>query len=285
MKLKIRYEKPHTWWAPLFVFDGFFEWVKENYSDIEIIYEFSDPQKRSNPSCPHSAHIMLITNLENNKYFIVSYWDRALELTWEWNGWNHKNNVDIFTSAGVTSSGNFTPFSYTCYSLEFERFSDSYRKPLQEKKETKLFFRGFLYGERLAMKNYKPEYFTDIKVSTKEYFDELNDNKICLSINGAGEICNRDIEILSTGSVLLRPKLTQNFDDPLIPDYHYISVEKVNDPILQMDLLIDKFEQVKNDHLLLEKISENGLNWYKQNGSTTSNIEILKKIINFDRLK
>ena len=109
-------------------------------------------------------------------------------------------------------------------------------------------------------------------------------NKICLSLNGAGEICNRDIEVLSARSALLRPKLNLQFHNELIPDYHYISFEMDKDPIVLNKIILDRYNEVKDDIEFLRYISENGYQWYLENGTIESNVRILKEIIKINKL-
>lgn len=284
MNLLITFENPHSTWSPLHIYKKFFEWILCNYPEFNIQYENTHPIRKMNPSGPHSPQLMTIRNLDNRKYIIISYWDRAIELTWEGNGWDEENRVDLITSSGVFSEMNFTPFSYCCYSSEFELLADSLRKKFIEKENKDLLFRGYLYHHRKMMQNYRPEFFSEERKSTIDYFNELNDSKICMSLDGVGEICNRDLEILCCGSVLLRPELYQKFHNPLIPDYHYISVEKVDDPSKQLDLLVEKFNSVRHDEDYLSEIAKNGLEWYLNNGSIDSNVELLKKIVNINKL-
>jgi hypothetical protein len=284
MRLLVTFEYPHSTWIPLIVFRDFFKWFEINYDEHEISYQNTDPLKRMNPSGPNSPQIMVIKNLDNGKYIIVSYWDRAIELTWNGNGWDDEKRVDLITSSGIFSDLDFTPFSYCCYSSEFEFLSKNKRKDFKDKIISDLHFRGFLYHERKLMQQYKPELFSEQRKSTEDYFNELNSNKICLSLNGAGEICNRDLEILSCGSVLIRPELSQRFHNPLIPNYHYVSVEKVKDPKLQLDLIIDKYNNIKNDDNYLNEVAYNGLKWFEENGSILSNVELLKNIVDINKL-
>lgn len=283
MNISVRFENPHTSWIPLTVFKRYFEWLSDTQKSHNITYESVDDLIKRNPSGTHSPHIMVITNVDNKKYIIVSYWDRAIELTWSGNGWDDENRVELITSAGVHQEMEYTPFSYSCYSNTFENLSMSERKGFDEKTNDNLIFRGYLYSHRLDMKNYKPNYFGD-KIDGYEYFKEINNSKICLSLNGAGEICNRDIEILSCGSVLLRPELSQRFHSPLIPDVHYLAVPKVDNPEEQLDLLIDKYETVINNTDLLRKVAENGYQWYLENGTINSHVEILKRIVDINKL-
>ena len=227
---------------------------------------------------------MTITNLDTKKYLIVSYWDRAIELTWEWNGWEPHNMVELISSSGVKPEMNFTPYSYLPYSTVFEVLSKTSKK-IDEKEKNELEFRGFLYNERLSLSK-----IGDIKIIDKKlfpverYFDELTNNKICLSLNGAGEICNRDIEVLSARSALLRPKLNLQFHNELIPNYHYISFEMDIDPIVLNKIILDRYNEVKDDIEFLRYISENGYQWYLENGTIESNVRILKEIIKINKL-
>lgn len=284
MNILVTFEYPYTSWNPLIVFKNYYEWFESYYSNHTITYQNTEPHTRHNPSGIGSPHVMIIRNLENKKYIIVSYWDRAIELTWQGNGWDVENNVDLITSAGVHFPMETTPFSYTCYSNDFEKYASENRKPWQEKEENRLFFRGYLYSERKLMSEYKPEFFEESRKTPIEYFEELNNSKISLSLNGAGEICNRDIEILCSGSVLIRPKLNQKFHNELIPDFHYLSVERISNPRQQLDAIIKKYEEVKDNSELLSNISKNGLDWFNSNGSMTSNVELLKKITDLNKL-
>lgn len=283
MILELKYEKPTTNWSPLFVFDGFCEWLKINNKEHTIIHKSTQPHERKNTSGTCSPHIMTITNIDNGKYIIISYWDKAVELTFNENGWNSSKMVDFITSSGVFDDMKFTPFSYLPYSVDIEDYIKNNRKKFHEKNNNSLFFRGYIYGDRDLIKKHDSEIFLP-KIERLDYYNEINNSKICLSLNGAGEICNRDIEILGVGSVLLRPKLTQKFHNELIPDFHYISVEKDDNMKEQLKKIKEKYNEIKNNHNLLKQISKNGNDWYTKNGTIESNINILKKIINFKKL-
>jgi len=285
MRLQFTFENPHTDWSVLLVFKQFYDYFVETYKDIKIECVNSSKFLDRNPSGLHSAHIMSIKNLDNQKYIIVSYWDKAVELTWGGNGWDNENCVELITSSGVHNQDlKTTPFSYLTYSRTFEGLSQNNRMDFDFKKNIDLFFRGFLYSHRKIMSDHYPNNFPKNKIGVHEFFNEINKSKVVLSLNGAGEICNRDMEILSTGSVLIRPRLNQKFHNELIPDVHYISVDCVNDPVNQFELIKNKFESIRNNHDYLKKIGENGLRWFQENGTINSNVEILKTLININKL-
>lgn len=286
MKLQISYQYPFNEWSVFNVFNDFFTELKTKYTNHDFTYIDSGYKYDGNPCSYYSPHIMVIKNIENNKYIIISYWDRAQEFSYVLHGWDENKRTQLITSSGVHSDDiKFTPFSYLCYSKVFEKFSKQ-SMPIENKPNNNLFFRGYLYGQRYNLSLTNMINITNNKIFPEEkYFEELNNNKICLSFNGAGEICNRDIEILSARSVLLRPKLHQKFHNDLVPDYHYISFEVCSDAKQQCQIIIDKFNSIKNNIDLLKYISDNGYEWYNNNGTISANIRILCDITNIEGLE
>lgn len=284
MNIEFTFEYPHTPWSVLYVFKGYYEYFLEKNENINVTYINSSGNPNRSPTGVYSAHSMRIKNLDNNKYILVSYWDNPFDFTYDNNGWDHSSCVELIGSSGSNSFSGFTPFSYLPYNKTFDEYTLNAKK-LSEKENNRLFFRGYLYGQRLQLANCGLLEITNQKIFPDiEYFNEITNNKICLSLNGAGEICNRDIEILSARSVLLRPKLKLSFYNDFIPDYHYISFEEHPNPVEQSKIIIDKFNEIKDNDELLTFISENGYEWYLNNGTVNSNIEILKKLINLEKL-
>lgn len=282
MLLEVKFEKPSHSWAVLYVFDKYYNYLKQNFNN-QINYidptQFNDRFQGG----VNSAQIMSIKNPLNGKYLIISYWDKVDDFFLESNGWDVKNCVEIITSSGV-GENIVTPFSYLTYTTDFEQYSKS-AKELRNKNKCELIFRGYLYGKRLELKNEGKLKILSEKISpNKSYFEDLTDNKICLSLNGAGEICNRDIEILSAKSVLFRPKLKQKFHNELIPNFHYISFDEDANPKIQSEIILNKFYEIRNNVSLLEFVANNGYEWYKNNGTINANFELLKNIINIEKL-
>jgi uncharacterized FlgJ-related protein len=115
-----------------------------------------------------------------------------------------------------------------------------------------------------------------------------------MNLNGAGEICYRDMEILGLGTALFRPKLLVQFDDPLIPDHHYISVdydsikdEKKQDIFFKKfsDLIIQRWNEVVKDKEYINFVAQNGRKWFENNVSKEKHGEIAIKLIDFNKLK
>jgi hypothetical protein len=58
-----------------------------------------------------------------------------------------------------------------------------------------------------------------------------------------------------------------------------------NDPIILNKIILDRYNEVKNDTEFLKYISENGYRWYLENGTVDSNVRILKEIIDINKLQ
>lgn len=58
----------------------------------------------------------------------------------------------------------------------------------------------------------------------EQYFDELIDYRVGLSIAGVGELCYRDVEYMILGIPFIRFEFQTQLVEPLIPNYHYISI-------------------------------------------------------------
>lgn len=284
MKLSFTFEPLMSSWAPQRIFNEYYKWFKESHQNVDIEYINIDNFNKT-PCGLYSPHNMTIRNVENKKYMIVTYWDRPDDFTTNYNGWDIENCVEILTSAGVSDKVIATPTSYCTYSLSHENIANDIRTSFDEKIKNELFFRGFLYSIRKEMGDLEPNMITNEKLGTFEYLSEINNNQISLSLNGAAEICNRDIEILSVGSVLFRPKLKQKFYNPLIDGVHYIGFDEDENPKNQIEIIKEKFTKIRNQPDLLKSISENGLKWYHENGSINGNVNVLKEVVKIEKLK
>ena len=275
--IEVTYQIPgeKVTWSTTNMYHKFYSYLSENY---ECTHKESNCIGYGSPNSPH---MMTIKNNVNNKYFVVSYWDYNEDVYNQTYGWDVDNMVELFTSSGVTSNFKFTPFSYMAYSTEYEQYSKN-RVPYDEKPNNELTFRGYLHGMRNILNALNDIPMQNVRISTFEYFTELTNNKICLSLNGATEICNRDLEIMAAGSVLLRPLLKQKFHNELVPNVHYIPFDNSDNPIEQMRIIKDKYNEIKNDDNLLRKISTNGHEWYLKNGTVQANVDILKSILNIN---
>lgn len=85
-----------------------------------------------------------------------------------------------------------------------------------------------------------------------------------------GELCYRDIEMMSIGVPFIRIEYKSQLHKALIPNHHYICIPREEAFIAYnrggdeavADLVIEKYEQVKKNKQLLKFISNNQREWY-----------------------
>jgi hypothetical protein len=49
-----------------------------------------------------------------------------------------------------------------------------------------------------------------------------------------------------------------------------------------MEIIKEKYNEIKDNDDLLREVSKNGYQWYRENGTPQSNVDILKNILNID---
>lgn len=126
-------------------------------------------------------------------------------------------------------------------------------------------------------------------VSLSDYLDMAITHKIGLSIAGAAEICHRDIEYMAIGLPMIRFEYTQEYDPKLIPNVHYVSIDRENLPKdsnldkrgggAYISKYIKRYNEIKNDYDFLKYISDNARNYYLENCSEKNRLnKMLKKL-------
>ncbi len=135
----------------------------------------------------------------------------------------------------------------------------------------KMYFRGTSINDRPIVTHIDQTYLNGYNPigGPQTYFNDLINYKIGLSVGGRGELCYRDIEYLALGVPFIRFEYRSSLNPNLIPNFHYISVNRPED--LTMDrlggkehaeLIEQRFLEVKDDTEFLEFISKNGREYY-----------------------
>ena len=310
MVINCYYHFPEGQWNTSTYFEALYNSLKNKYTEYTInkVDSRKLPNLKSSSGCAkYSYSHMIIENQENKKYFLVTYWDKMNCINNN-TGWDMENCVEIITSSGTHKDDlyyeplplKFTPFSYTTSRVDVD-------KKIYELRDTNNanriipqnpMFRGYLYLFRNYLK--KDDRF-DIQSNGErdflgytDYIKHLNKYAINMSLNGAGQICFRDMEILGLGTALFRPKLSSNFHNQLIPDYHYISVDydhiknikNTNEYYGELkELIIKRWDEVIKDRDFIDEVASNGKKWFDENVPKEKQSEILIKIINFNKLK
>jgi len=317
MKINVYYDLYNDNAPHVVVFDKLFKKLTQIFIDIDFIYYNSAVYRQDKNytgfGSKFGPHFMILENDENKKYFAISYWDKVSNIVAFDNvtNWEKDKLVELFTSAGTQVDEyfyqqldfNYTPISYTTQLVSIEnQIEILYNQRNERLYPNKLSFRGLLYQfrEYLSQDNRfnvidKNQSFLD----EKRYIEELNASNLNFSINGAAEICNRDIEILGLGTALFRTKLNPKFHNRLIPNYHYISVDTDDIDVNHYsgrfdfygywkelsDRIYDRFNQVKDDYEFINFVAKNGRKWYIDNGTVDANVNIIYNLINFNKLK
>jgi hypothetical protein len=165
-----------------------------------------------------------------------------------------------------------------------------YRSSVQLSK--KLHWRGSLYtvgvpdhylGIRKSVE-LLPNYLTQEQLNLQgaptsfdQYIQEALNFKLVLSIGGGGgalcgDFCFRDIEMFGLGIPLIRPRYIVETANPLIPDFHYISVDcefdqeyRYKDHEQLSKRIAERYLEVIENTDLLTEVATNAKKWYTDN--------------------
>jgi hypothetical protein len=294
------------------LFKKFFKKLNDTYPEHTFEVQIDSDYEKFGQGGIFSCMSFSIINPETQNYILISLFDNWKYHFMKHMGWNPKKMKKFFYAGGfnyldyynfksknkfnsdiefpdnitnVYESFFYNPYFDCCYDFMEEIYKN--RKP----KHRKLIFRGWMWESRIKMTDGINR--NDIIIIDKNknnsnlnysnYLKELSDYVSILSLPGGTEICNRDIESFGIGSPVIRPQLSVNYPDPLIPNYHYISfynycdyTENGNPKYIDYDSFKKNLEYtwdlVKNNDEYLNFISQNARNWFVKNCSIENNI-------------
>jgi hypothetical protein len=120
-------------------------------------------------------------------------------------------------------------------------------------------------------------------VQGSDYFDHAIRYKVGFSVTGVPEICCREIEYMAIGLPNFRLEYMTQLNPPLIPNYHYIAVDRSNFPWdankdreggdEYVQAYIERFNEVKDDKEFLTFISTNARKYYLENCSDENRLK------------
>lgn len=289
--------------------------------DIQNDSSYEDNGYGSIYSCMHLS----ILNPDNQKYVVISFFDNWRYLFMKHLGWSPQlmtqmfycggfnyleyfywknteyHNKDVYLPEDITTK--YNSFFYGPYNTNYEHIEkDIYNNYDIENSLSQLYFRGYLWDFRSEMiKDISEQDILIIdknainsNLNYREYLKDLTKYRAALSLPGGTEICNRDIECFSVGVPVIRPLLSVNYPDPLIPNYHYISCYNdcrywdghpsylsYND---FQKSLVDTWNKVKNNIKYLKFISTNAREWYSRNCNLEANTNYVLSKLNLELL-
>lgn len=300
------------------VFKSVVEYLKENYN-AEIIHKTNYPGpggtyfyieefKYDMPDCE-----LLIYDEEKDILKIVSFseaWTRSWDVLTER---NNKNDLillpqlyDWFNKDIETGEDriDFSKFNFQIGSTVFYTLSqETDYEALYEKRKAKdfseledkmfmLFTTERLDPFKLSKLGYLNEDLTPVGID--DYFKKLINYKIGLSINTVAEHCYRDIEYMAVGVPFLRLEYIRDFNPPLIPNYHYIAVERKKYKLPyntglnriggddHVKAYIERFLEVKDDKEFLNFVANNAREYYLNYCSPQNRLRHLLNLLNID---
>lgn len=193
-----------------------------------------------------------------------------------------------------TSFFSFNPWINNEYFYKLRKFKN------QNDFIDKMFFLSSTRRED-PFKLYELGYCTDpdSKYPAEMYLNNAINYKVGLSISSVAELCYREIDYMGIGLPTLRLEYKTTTNPPLIPNYHYISVDrdkynlhgKNNDkewgPHIDrmggenyVNAYIERFLEVKDDYDFLSFISKNAHDYYQENCTQENSLKNIIKMIN-----
>ena len=156
--------------------------------------------------------------------------------------------------------------------------------------DNRLYFKGTSLDDRTILNYFDKNIVTDFTpISADRYFDEIIKHKIAISVDGVGELCYRDIECFAIGVPIIRFEYITPLYDPLIPNYHYISIPRPHDMKLyrtgnenHVKLLMQRYYEVLNDDNFLKFIAQNARKYYEKNCTMDNIIKNTYNLLNLN---
>jgi hypothetical protein len=155
----------------------------------------------------------------------------------------------------------------------------------------RLFFRGNpeFEGRAAILKELKtsgilsPE---NLSVPYPAYLDEMARHRIALALPGMGNICHREIECFGAGTPVLMPRLKNTLHDPLIPGFHYISIEadtRVDKAEAVASRILKRYREVSGRPEYLQFVAANAMAWYDANVRFPASLELAVNLMGLPR--
>lgn len=204
---------------------------------------------------------------------------------------NNENDVILWTSANAfthvlydsTSKVKIPPYvgRHAFYDLDAVY---EYRKGITDYKDT-LTFRGNYTGiprnviQSLVSEKYNNHFPYPHGMSPDEYYMDMIQHKVGLSIAGASEFCFRDVEFMGSGVPMLRFEYMSNWNPPLIPNHHYIAVPRIDNSI-QEEWYCGKENEVTNFRGRNEHTDRYADAYYSRFLEVKDNVEFLEFVAN-----
>lgn len=188
----------------------------------------------------------------------------------------------------------YTPVSaITHYALSYHQIEKSYKENVANDKRIfpdKIYFRANAWGVRDLLKKASDKVcLKQGRISGNDFIDELNKYNVNFDINAVAEVSCRTFDIMGLGGALIRPELTIQYHNKLIPNYHYAAIkgnfvyEDQNGKEI-VEAYLDRLEDLRKDPDFVRFLSENGRKWYEENCTIENCSQIIVDRIDLNKL-
>lgn len=269
----------------------------------EIVHKHRLPLTEDSDAIYRSFKRCLIIYDNNNSiYHVLNHHDKPYSFM-PFEGWLHRPDFGLVLQCQYRADWKqdnifgyphqIVPFTY------LEQDPDSYRErrgKLLRNTQTEqkpLVFRG-TYDEvkdgrrrRKLILNELAKYDIMIpdwseKISEDDFYKEIASSRMILCLPGNGNLCHRELECFGVKTVAFMPRLLNSYYSPLIPDFHYISVD-VDWEVDKSDHIafeiFRKYDEIKDKDEYLNFVAANGLRWYEENVLYPASAKIFIKIL------
>ncbi len=289
---------PYLTWHDVFL--ELVLYLKQHY-DINLIHQKCDFLKIPNYDCSISDCDILIEDLENDTLKGITFsearntlFDNVFEKR------NNKNDILMLTQYygwfprdfDASAVYNFKILPTTYYTFKPTINHDYWYRQRQFLKHEDLIDQMFCLSTtgrgdlpRLREKGV----MGPLEQGNTLYFDHAIRYKMGFSVTGVPEICCREIEYMAIGLPNFRLEYMTQLNPPLIPNYHYITVDRSKFPWdankdreggeEYVEAYIQRFNEVKDDKEFLDFIAKNAREYYVENCSQENRLKHIVKAL------
>jgi hypothetical protein len=120
------------------------------------------------------------------------------------------------------------------------------------------------------------------------YLEEMAQHWVALALPGMGNICHREIECFGSGTPVLMPTLKNTLHDPLVPDFHYISVDAdtlADKAELVAERILKRFHEIAGRRDYLDFVARNAMAWYDTNVRFPASLDLAVELMGLSGLR
>lgn len=310
MAIIISYNKyQHNWYVGE-LYEAFAIHMQNCFGDIDIIpinelaETYNEPYDTRENSLPSLFNIynLIVYNTITKKGFAHSLSDYAPVFL------DHETALQKLNITTFCFSSNFTNNIFEIYKhvkvkilpsfYILENWNDHEHIELvlrNSDKKNNCYFNGLCYGHRQPVTDclkandffiMKNKSVGDDFLDKTNYYENIAKYEYGLSLNGAAQICYRDLEYFGTKTLCLREKLNIITHDPIIENVHYKTIID-NDTINKIyntknykiisNEIVDKIMNISQEEK--QYILFNAYEWFNKNANPIRQIDFLKQII------